>query len=184
MTSLRKLFLFVLISMVSVCAHALDRQAFTFTRYNLHVTMDPAKQGISVAGKVEARNTSDAAQKNLVLQVSSSLRWTAMKIGDKEIPWVQQSYTSDIDHTGEISEAILTLPDPIAPGASVTVDFEYAGIITLNTGRLLRVDTPGQYAARTDWDQITDAFTAVRGLGYVAWYPVAMNAALLTDGTA
>ena len=184
MTSLRKLVLIALISMVSLCAHALDRQAFTFTRYNLQVTLDPAKQGFAVTGRVDARNTSDAPQKNLALQISSSLRWTAMRIGDKEVPWVQQPYTSDIDHTGEVSEAILNLPDAIAPGASVTVNFEYEGTITLNTGRLLRVDTPGQYAARTDWDQITDAFTAVRGLGYVVWYPVAMNAALLTDGTA
>ncbi|HEX6879088.1 MAG TPA: hypothetical protein VF135_01885 [Terriglobales bacterium] len=169
---------------VSLGAHALDRQAFTFTSYKLSASLDVAKQGFSVTGTLQARNDSPAAQKDLAMQISSSLRWTSVSIGNEQIPWVQQSYTTDIDHTGQVSEAILTLPNPVAPGASVTVTFSYDGAITLNTGRLLRVDTPGTYAARTDWDQISDSLTAVRGLGYVVWYPVALNAASLSDGMA
>ena len=37
---------------------------------------------------------------------------------------------------------------------------------------------------RNDWDQISDSFTAVRGLGYVVWYPVAIEAVSLSDGNA
>ncbi|HYE26608.1 MAG TPA: hypothetical protein VEG32_15555, partial [Clostridia bacterium] len=33
------------------------------------------------------------------------------------------------------------------------------------------------------WDQIGPGFTAVRGLGYVAWYPVSIEAASLSNGT-
>ena len=43
---------------------------------------------------------------------------------------------------------------------------------------------PDDVAARNDWDQISDDFTAVRGLGYVAWYPVAIDAVSMSDGNA
>ena len=169
---------------VALGASALDRQAFTFTTYNLKVTIDPAKQGFVVTGSVQARNDSKSAQKNIVLQISGGLQWTSATVGKDQVPWVQQTYTTDIDHTGAVSEAILTLPSEVAPGTSVTVDFSYGGGLTLNTGRLLRVNTPGTYAARSDWDQVSDNFCAVRGLGYVVWYPVAMDAVSLSDGTA
>lgn len=169
---------------VALGASALDRQAFTFTTYNLKVTIDPAKQGFLVTGSVEARNDSKSPQKNIVLQISGGLQWTSATVGKDQVPWVQQTYTTDIDHTGEVSEAILTLPTEVAPGASVTVDLSYGGELTLNTGRLLRVNTPGTFAARSDWDQISDNFAAVRGLGYVVWYPVSMDAVSLSDGTA
>src|SRR2546430_14830267 len=34
----------------------------------------------------------------------------------------------------------------------------------------------------SDWVQISRSFTAVRGIGYVAWYPVAIEAANLSEG--
>jgi hypothetical protein len=184
MTPSRKLALTVAFLVVSLATHALDRQAFTFTNYDLRVTVVPAKQGFAVTGSLHARNDSSAPQKFLALQISSSLQWTSVSVGKEEVAWVQQPYTTDIDHTGEVTEAILTLANPVAPGASVTVNFAYEGTITLNTGRLLRVNTPGTYAARSDWDQITDSYSAVRGLGYVAWYPVSVEAVLLTSGPA
>lgn len=182
--TLRRILLVCLISFCSVAGFTLDRQAFTFTEYKLKIRLDPAKQGFAVQGTIAARNDSAVPEKNLVLQISGTLVWTSVKIGAQDVPYVQQPYTSDIDHSGQLTEAILTLPKPVAPGESVTVDFEYDGTIPLNTGRLLRVNTPGTYAARTDWDRISDNFIAVRGLGYVVWYPVAMNAASLSDGSA
>ncbi len=179
----RKLAPILALVAASLAAHALDRQAFTFTSYNLKVTIDPATSGFAVTGSLQARNDSAAPQKSLTMQISNSLQWSAVSVGKEQVPWVQQSYTTDIDHTGTVSEAILTLPNPVAPGASVSVEFNYSGTISLNTGRLLRVNTPGTYATRSDWDEITEN-CAVRGLGYVAWYPVSMESALLTDGAA
>src|SRR5512146_1925254 len=180
----RKLAPILALVAASLAAHALDRQAFTFISYNLKVTIDPATSGFSVTGTLQARNDSNAPQKNLPMQISNSLQWTAVSVGKEQAPWIQQSYSTDIDHTGTVSEAILTLPNTVAPGATVTVEFSYSGTISLNTGRLLRVNTPGTYAARSDWDEITDSYSAVRGLGYVVWYPVSMDSALLTDGNA
>ena len=37
-------------------------------------------------------------------------------------------------------------------------------------------------ARHSDWDQIGKSFTAVRGIGYVAWYPVATESANLSEG--
>jgi hypothetical protein len=180
----RRLVLIPVLFFCSLLSYGLDRQAFTFTSYNLKVKVDPAKGGFAAAGTLQARNDSNLPERNLVLQISGTLAWSSVKIGDQEVPWVQQQYTSDIDHCGELSEAILTFSKPVAPGAYVNVSFAYDGTIPLNTGRLLRVNTPGTYAAKTDWDRISDSFSAVRGLGYVVWYPVAMDSVTLADGPA
>jgi hypothetical protein len=184
MTLFQKLAIILAIATASLASQALDRNAFTFTAYNLKVTIDPAKAGFAVTGSLQARNDSATPQKFLAMQISNSLQWTAVSVGNEQVPWVQQPYTTDIDHTGTVSEAILTLTNPVAPGASVTVNFTYSGTISMNNGRLLRVNTPGDYAARSDWDQITADYSAVRGLGYVVWYPVSIEAALLTEGDA
>lgn len=182
--TIRRILLLTIVLVLAGTGLGLDRQAFTFINYNLKIRIDPAKQGFSATGTIQARNDSKEPQKNLVLQISGTLAWTSVKIGDAEPSWVQQPYTTDIDHTGEVTEAILTLPKPVAPGESITLNIAYEGTIPLNNGRLLRVNTPGNFAARTDWDRISDSFTAVRGVGYVIWYPVAIDAASLNEGPA
>ena len=49
-------------------------------------------------------------------------------------------------------------------------------MIVLDATRLTRIGTPEAIANSTDWDQISTKFTAVRGAGYVAWYPIATEA--------
>ena len=97
---------------------------------------------------------------------------------------MSDNYTSDIDHTGSLSEAIVHSAEGVAPAARVTLDVQYGGTITPDATRLTRMGAPAEVAARNDWDQISDTFTAVRGLGYVVWYPVAIDAVSLSDGNA
>ena len=78
-----------------------------------------------------------------------------------------QPYTSDIDHTGSLSEAVVTLAKQIAPSTSLTLEIAYEGTIPLDATRLTRIGVPEDSARHTDWDQIGKAFTAVRGVGYV-----------------
>jgi hypothetical protein len=163
---------------------ALDRQAFTVTRYQLEVQIDRTTHVIAVTGKVTVRNDSSLPQKNIALQVSSSLAWNSITLDDKPVQWLGDNYTSDIDHTGSLSEAIVTLPKVVPPANSVTLDIQYGGTITPDGTRLTRMGAPDEVAARNDWDQISDSFTAVRGLGYVVWYPVAIEAVSLSDGNA
>lgn len=166
----------------AVSCFALDREAFTFTNYDLNVRIEPGQQRLGVRGKITLRNDSSTPQKVAVLQISSSLAWRAITIDGKVPQFVLEPYTSDIDHTGALSEAIVTLPKEIAPHGTVDLDIGYEGVITLDATRLTRIGAPDDTAKSSDWDQIGTNFTAVRGIGYVAWYPIATVSANLSDG--
>jgi hypothetical protein len=163
-------------------ALALDREAFTFTHYDLDVRVEPEQQRLGVRGKIMLRNDSTVAQKNLVLQVSSTLTWKSIQIAGKRVQFETHEYTSDIDHTGALSEAIVSLPHEVPPKGTVELEIGYEGVISLETSRLTRIGVPEDKAKHSDWDQISKSFTAVRGIGYVAWYPVATEAAILSEG--
>src|SRR6266704_2633923 len=161
---------------------ALDREAFTFTNYDLDIRIEPEQQRLAARGKLTLRNDSASAQKNLCLQISSTLDWRSLQIGGKPVQFVTQPYTSDIDHTGVLSEAIVTLPQPVLPKGTIELEIGYEGTIPLDATRLTRIGVPEEVAKHSDWDQIGRSFTAVRGIGYVAWYPVAIEAANLSEG--
>src|SRR6266567_8803485 len=114
---------------LTVQAVAFDREAFTFTKYDLNARIEPEQQRIGVRGKVVLRNDSDTPQKNLSLQISSSLNWSSIQLEGKPAEFLSQIYTSDIDHTGALSEAIVTLRQPVAPKQSVELEIGYEGII-------------------------------------------------------
>jgi len=160
---------------------SLDREAFTFTQYDLTLTVEPEQHRLGVRGKVTLRNDSQSPQKIAVLQVSSSLAWRSIKSGDKQLQFVNQPFTSDLDHTGELSEAVVTLPQAIAPRGTIDLGIAYEGVIVLDATRLTRIGTPEDVARSTDWDQIDDKFTGLRGIGHVVWYPVSSEAANLSE---
>lgn len=163
-------------------APQIQRDAFTFVRYQLHVTLNPARSGFAVRGTVTLRNDSAQPQPRAALQISSSLKWAAIRSGDAALRFVSNRVTHDIDHTGAVSEAIVELPSAIAPGQMVELEFGYAGTISSDATRLTRLGMPAELAARSDWDTISESITAVRGVGHVAWYPVALEPATLDDG--
>jgi len=163
-------------------AMALDREAFAFTRYDLDATIDASQQRLGMRGNITLRNDSDAPQRNVVLQISSSLHWVSIQIGGKPADFITQTYTSDIDHTGALSEAILSLAKPIAPRGAIEISVGYEGTIPQDSTRLTRIGVPADMAKHSDWDRISPAFTAVRGIGYVAWYPIATDVANMSDG--
>src|SRR6267154_111033 len=166
----------------AVNAFSLDREAFTFTNYDLNVRVEPEQQRLGVRGKITIRNDSAVPQKIAVLQISSSLDWRSIKANGKPLQFVAQPYTSDIDHTGALAEAIVTLPEPLPPKSTIDLEIAYEGVIVLDAARLTRIGTPEAAANSTDWDQISAKFTAVRGAGYVTWYPIATDAANLSEG--
>jgi hypothetical protein len=176
-------FFFLCILSASVAsALSLDREAFTFTSYDLNVRIEPEQQRLGVRGKITLRNDSSAPQKIAVLQISSSLNWLSIKASGKQLQFVSQPYTSDIDHTGALSEAVVTLPEAVASKSTVDLEIAYEGIVVLDATRLTRIGAPEAAAHSSDWDQISTNFSAVRGAGYVAWYPMATEAADLSDG--
>jgi hypothetical protein len=169
------------VCLLNISAISLDREAFTFTHYDLEARIEPPQQRLGVRGKVTLRNDSNAAQKNAVLQISSSLNWLSIQIDSKPAQFLSQAYTSDIDHTGALSEAVITLPRAVEPKGTITLEIGYEGTIPQDATRLTRIGAPAEDAKHSDWDQISSSFTAIRGIGYVAWYPVATEAASLTE---
>jgi aminopeptidase N len=163
-------------------ALAIDREAFTFTKYDLEIRLEPEQQRLGARGKITLRNDSALPQKIAVLQISSSLAWRSIKVDGKPVQFVSQPYASDIDHTGALSEAIVTLPTEIKPKDSVVIEIGYEGTIVQDGTRLTQIGIPGDIAKHSSWDQISPSFTAVRGAGYVTWYPIATESADFSEG--
>jgi hypothetical protein len=168
----------------SLCARALDRGAFTFTKYDLNVRVEPEQQRLGVRGKISLRNDSVSPQRSFSLQISSTLNWSSIQFEGKQVEFVSQIYTSDIDHTGALSEAIVVLPRAVAPKQTIELEIGYEGVIPQDATRLTRIGVPADKAKHSDWDEIGPSFTAVRGVGHVAWYPVSVQAVSLSDGDA
>lgn len=166
----------------AVKSPGLDREAFAFTRYDLEVRVEPEQQRLGVRGKIVLRNDSDIPQRNVSLQISSTLNWRSIQFEGKPAEFFSQTYTSDIDHTGALTEAIVTLPRPVGAKQSQELEIGYEGVVPQDATRLTRIGVPADTARRSDWDQIGRDFTALRGAGYVIWYPVAMEAASLSEG--
>ncbi len=182
MRLLRELCVLCVLCGTSSLATALDREAFTITQYDLDIRIEPGQQRLGARGKITLRNDSAQPQKVVALQISSSLNWVSIRVGGKQVQFLLQPYASDIDHTGALSEAVVTLPSEIKPKNSVEVEIGYEGVIPLDGTRLTRVGVPDDIARHTSWDQISKAFTAVRGAGYVAWYPITTESADFSEG--
>ena len=160
---------------------SLDRTAFTFLAYDLEIRVDPAGQSLAARGKMRLRNDSNIAQSELALQISSSLTWRLVTVNGKDVQYTGNAYETDIDHSGAVSEVIARLPEPVAPNATIEVEVGYSGKITRNTRRLIENGVPPEVASRVDWDRIEEPVTAVRGIGYVAWYPISLPVVNLSN---
>jgi hypothetical protein len=160
----------------------LDRNAFTFTNYDLEVRLMPGSNGFDARGKITLRNDSDQPQRAIALQISSSLTWHSVRFAGKPLVLTTSQYTSDIDHTGALSEGVVTLPHDVVPNGTVDLEVAYGGTIAQDAKRLTRIGAPENIATATEWDRISPAFTAFRGFGYVTWYPVSTDAASLSEG--
>ncbi|MGZ4816882.1 MAG: hypothetical protein ACXVZV_15820 [Terriglobales bacterium] len=175
--------LLVLLITFPAAAFALDRNAFTFTKYDLEVRVDPEEQALAARGKVTLRNDSDQPQTNVVLQLSSSLDWRMIELNGNALQYLSQPQTTDIDHTGKVTEAVVTLPSAVPPKGTVTLDVGYSGTVPKDATRLTRRDLPSDPAFSSDWDRISPEFTALRGLGHVIWYPMSADPANMSDNT-
>jgi hypothetical protein len=171
-------------SMVQAGAPATDaeRQAITFLAYDLDVHLRPREHAMAVRARIQLRNDSSNPMGRLALQISSSLQWTSVHVGDTTAAFSQQLISSDIDHTGSLREAVIPLAQPLAPQQSITVDVTYEGDAGLSATRLEQIGTPDDVAEASDWDRVADEFVGLRGFGNVAWYPVASVPVKLGDG--
>jgi hypothetical protein len=165
-----------------------ERSALTFTVYNLDVHLTPASAAISVRAGLILRNDGPAPLTRLILQISSSLHWDALSCRSlstsptSPLLFATHLIDTDADHTGKMTEAVVTLPQPLAPGASVTLTALYSGSIPPSAERLTRIGAPDDQALQSDWDAIAPSLTALRGFGNVLWLPASAPPVFLGDG--
>lgn len=160
-----------------------DRSAIRITRYDLDVRIVSATSRLTGRARLTLRNASESPLPRIALQISSTLTWESASVQGSMLPIAQHVLDTDADHTGRARELIVTLPQPLAPGESLTLDTFYSGTITANGERLERLGAPSSQALQTDWDGITPDATALRGFGNVLWFPVAAPQLFLQDGT-
>ncbi|MGA1983366.1 MAG: hypothetical protein ABSG84_12980 [Acidobacteriaceae bacterium] len=171
-----------------------ERSALTFTAYDLDLHLTPASAGISVRAALTVRNDSAAPLRRLILDITSTTHWDSFSTRTAtsavtHLPFATHIVSTDADHSGGMSEAVITLPQPLAPGASLTLTALYSGTIPEISQRLIDIGAPAAQALSEDWDAIApnnpDApaeGTALRGFGYVLWYPVSAPPVFLGDG--
>jgi len=164
-----------------------ERGALAFTAYDLDVHITPATAGISVRAGLTLRNDGAAPLTRLILQISSSLHWDALSLrsltsSTTPLPFIAHFVDTDTDHTGKMSEAVATLPQPLAPGASISLTTLYSGTIAPSAERLERIGAPSDQALLADWDSVSPSLTALRGFGNVLWFPVSAPPVFLGDG--
>jgi hypothetical protein len=159
-----------------------ERQALTFTDFDMDLRLRPADQHIAVRALIAVRNDGKTALVHIPLQISSSLNWERIRLNGKDQVFPVATLNSDADHTGQLHEAAITLARPLAPGASLQLDVTYSGAIAPSAQRLLTIGTPDDVAAHSDWDSISIPFTGLRGFGNVVWYPASSVPVILGDG--
>jgi hypothetical protein len=164
-----------------------ERQAITFTDFDMDVHLRPADQHIAVRALITVRNDGNKPLAHIPLQISSSLNWERIRTLTpgapvKDVDFPVAILNSDADHTGQLHEAAVRLVQPLAVGATLQLDVTYSGAIAPNAQRLLVIGTPDDVALHSDWDQIGVDFTGLRGFGNVVWYPVSSVPVILGDG--
>jgi hypothetical protein len=159
---------------------ALDRNAFTFTNYRLTADIDPQNHAITAEGDITLRNDSALPQTAAALQISSSLEWKSVQIGKSAAQFTSTKLDSDIDHTGAVNEAVVHFA-AVPAGSTLTLHVSYGGTVELGSERLRALGTPENVAEQNDWDRIASDITALRGVGYVQWYPVSIEPAKLGE---
>jgi hypothetical protein len=130
-----------------------------------------------------ARNNSNKPLDRIALQLSSSLHWYSIQVDGKPAKFETETVDSDIDHTGELTEAVIKLVAPLAPGGSIRMNVIYSGMVVPSAERLLRLGAPAKIANSSEWDSIDPNFSALRGFGNVIWFPVSTAPVLLGQGS-
>jgi hypothetical protein len=160
-----------------------ERTAVVITAWNLDVHLNTRQQTMEAQARVTLRNAGASALNRIALQLSSTLNFEVIGLRGKKVGFTQSTIASDADHTGQLHEAVISLAEPLAPGASVTLDVDYVGTVTLSAKRLTAIGAPDATAQGSDWDRISEDFTGLRGFGNVVWYPVSSLPVALGDGS-
>ena len=96
-----------------------EREAVTFTAYDLDLHPVPRKSAVGAHVNFTVRNDGKVALTRVAVQISSSLAWDSLRVRTGTAAansFVQHRINTDMDHTGVAREAVLTLAEPLKPG--------------------------------------------------------------------
>ena len=158
------------------------RSGFTITRMELDVRLSEVDHAADVSGKLTIRNDGSVSLPHLYLQLSSTSKWLSVEREGVKQAYTEHQVKSDADHTGAVNEARINFDHPLVAHGTVVLDVRYFVTVARSSERLRAVGAPADAALATDWDRIATEFVGVRGAGYVAWYPVALDPGSLAEG--
>jgi hypothetical protein len=158
------------------------RRALAITAWDLDVHLTPRDQSLEAHARVTLRNAGALPLSEIPLQLSSTLRFETIGLSGRRLSFRTFPLASDADHTGQLTEAVIALPQPLAPDTNLTLDVDYGGSIPMSSGRLTTIGAPAATAEASDWDRISASFTGLRGFGNVIWYPVISVPVTLGNG--
>ncbi len=159
-----------------------ERTGFTITRTELDVRLSEVDQSADIAGKLWIRNDGAISLPRVFLQLTSTSKWLGVEREGVSLVFTEHQVKSDADHTGAVNEARIDFDRPLVTRGTTVLNVRYTLKVVHSSQRLTAVGAPAGAALRTDWDRISTAFTAARGVGYVEWYPVSLEPAHLTEG--
>ena len=162
---------------------SLDREAFTFTNYDLDCPRRARPTALGARGKSLCETIRRRRRRSRCCRFRLRSSWRSIKAGGKQLQFVSQPYTSDIDHTGALSEAIVTLPEAVAPKGTVDLEIAYEGVdrARCDAAHPDRHARSRRQQHRLGPDQLRNSRQcAARDI--VAWYPIATEAANLSEG--
>lgn len=159
-----------------------ERMAVAIVSWDLDVHLTPRQQSAEVHARVTLRNDGSTPLSSIPLQLSSTLNFEQVGLAGKRLPFAQATLNSDADHTGQLHEAVIPLPEPLAAHAQLTLSVDYGGTIPLTGKRLMAIGAPENAAEDSDWDRISEDFIGLRGFGDVVWYPVSSIPVTLGQG--
>ena len=166
-----------------------ERAALTVTAYDLDARIVPATAHLEMHAQITLHNDGATPLSRVALQISSTLQWQSATLLSTDsiatrtkLDIVQHLIDTDTDHTGKSNELVLDLPEPLAPGSSLTLDTFYSGTLPADGGRLQQIGASHDQAISSDWDAISPTATALRGFGNLLWYPVTSPQFFLGDG--
>lgn len=161
------------------------RAAVVVTAYDLEAHLRPAASELRMHALVTVRNDGAVPLTVVPLQLSSTLHFEAVTLSGTThaaLPFAEHAVETDADHTGRVTEAIVTLARPLAAGSSAVLNLFYSGTLAPATDRLTRIGATATQGASADWDGAGPAGVRLRGFGNVLWYPVSSPPLFLGEG--
>jgi hypothetical protein len=151
--------IFSLIFLVTV-AHAQDEPtaAWQITKFDITASVpSAAERALTARALLTVRNIGRGAGTSLTLRISPKAEIKAATINDATATFRAGDVRNDLQLVR------VTVPVPVAPGASINVALDYRLPVTENTGLAALSPTGSQFLPLSNWYPVHSGLASVRG---------------------